>query len=163
MSVTDGSTIWETTMPETEANMGNKSGYESIKFTSDGGFIVGGFANFDETGFPSFKSGGQVDRGNPIYQKFSKTVADATTMPTPPTPDWTWACGGGANNVATTLAADKQCPSSVKSSANTMRIFTSGGIEQVVSTFRPYSQGYKSIRFSILILILLFSRIQYRY
>ena len=116
LSATDGSTIWETTMPETDANMGNKSGYESIKFTSDGGFIVGGFANFDEDGFPNFKSGGQVDRGNPIYQKFPKSVADATSMPSSPTPTWTWSCGGGANNPTTSLAADKQCPSTVKSS-----------------------------------------------
>ena len=143
VSTVDGSTIWETTMPETEANMGIKSGYESVKFTSDGGFIVGGFANFDEDEFPNFKSGGQVDRGNPIFQKFSKATADATTMPSPPTPVWTWSCGGSANNPPTTLATASQCPTTgiepQKGSANTMRIFTSGGVEQVVSTFRPSS------------------------
>jgi len=146
VSTVDGSTIWETKMSETEANMGPKSGYESVKFTSDGGFVVGGFANFDEDEFPSFKSGGQVDRGNPIFQKFSKATADATTMAAPPTAVWTWSCGGGANNPTTSLAAASQCPTTgvalVRSSANTMRIFTSGGIEQIVSTFRPSSQSF---------------------
>ena len=70
----------------------SQSGYESIAFTSDGGFIAGGWADH-EGGWPSFKSGGQVEFGIPIYQKFSASVATQTgAFVTPPTPDWTFKC-----------------------------------------------------------------------
>ena len=70
----------------------SQSGYESIAFTSDGGFIAGGWADH-EGGWPSFKSGGQVEFGIPIYQKFSAAVAtQASTFATPPTSDWTFKC-----------------------------------------------------------------------
>ena len=70
----------------------SQSGYESIAFTSDGGFIAGGWGNH-EGGWPSFKSGGQVEFGVPIYQKFSAAVAlQATAFGSPPTPEWTFKC-----------------------------------------------------------------------
>lgn len=39
-----GATIWEFSMPSTDARAGKHSGYESVVFTEDGGFIAGGFA-----------------------------------------------------------------------------------------------------------------------
>ena len=47
-------------MPNT-AQSGKHSGYESIVFTEDGGFIAAGFANYQGEGMPAYKSGGQVD------------------------------------------------------------------------------------------------------
>ena len=55
-----GQTIWEVKQPNTAAS-GKHSGYESIVFTEDGGFIAAGFANYQGTGMPAYKSGGQVD------------------------------------------------------------------------------------------------------
>ena len=70
----------------------SQSGYESIAFTADGGFVAGGWADH-EGGWPSFKSGGQVDLGYPIFQKFSPSVAaQSTAFVTPPTPEWTFQC-----------------------------------------------------------------------
>ena len=132
LNAATGAEIWKIQFPETDAGMGNKSGFESIAFTADGGFIAGGFAN-RQGAFPFFKSAGAVDDGNPIMQKFSKATADATTMPTPPTPEWTWQCGG-TNNPASTLTT--KCPTTVQAAVNTMRVFTHNSIEQVVTTFR---------------------------
>ena len=39
-----GKTIWEFSMPSTDTRAGKHSGYESVVFTEDGGFIAGGFA-----------------------------------------------------------------------------------------------------------------------
>ena len=55
-----GKTIWDVKMPST-AQSGKHSGYESIVFTEDGGFIAAGFANYEGKGMPAYKSGGQVD------------------------------------------------------------------------------------------------------
>jgi hypothetical protein len=135
LNASTGAEIWKIQFPETDAGVGNKSGFESVAFTADGGFIAGGFANY-ENNFPFFKSAGAVDNGNPIMQKFSKATADASTMATPPTPEWTWICGG-TSNPASTLSS--KCPLTVQASVNTMRTFTHNSIEQVVTTFRPNS------------------------
>ena len=55
-----GQTVWEVKLPNT-AQSGQHSGYESIVFTEDGGFIAAGFANYQGEGMPAYKSGGQVD------------------------------------------------------------------------------------------------------
>ena len=135
LNASTGAEMWKIQFPETDAGVGNKSGFESIAFTADGGFIAGGFANY-QGNFPFFKSAGAVDSGNPIMQKFSKTTADASTMSTPPTPEWTWICSG-TSNPATTLST--KCPATVQASVNTMRVFTHNSVEQVVTTFRPNS------------------------
>ena len=90
-------------MPSTEAGIGKFSGYESIVFTADGGFIAGGFANGQHDSIDQlyYKSGGQVDSGNPLAQKFSAQVANTgkTTGTLSATPEWTFQCGGqGAVN-----------------------------------------------------------------
>ena len=48
-----GNKIWEIKMPSNDSRIGRFSGYESIVFTSDGGFIAGGYANgeYDSGGF----------------------------------------------------------------------------------------------------------------
>ena len=56
---------------------GERHGYESVEFTSDGGFIAGGFVK-RYGNMPGFKSGGSVDDGTAIFQKFSAEVAQAT-------------------------------------------------------------------------------------
>ena len=73
-----GALVWEF---DFLSGSGQRSGFETIAFTSDGGFIVGGFSHMGwESGskFPGFKSGGQIESGRPILHKFSKAVADAT-------------------------------------------------------------------------------------
>ena len=79
-------------MPFNDIDVGKKSGYETISFTSDGGFIVGGYCNYKSDEFPVFKSSGQVDSGKPILQKFPATVANAGAMSSAPTPEWTYIC-----------------------------------------------------------------------
>ena len=34
-------------MPTNDAKIGNAAGYESLKFTEDGGFVVGGFTKYE--------------------------------------------------------------------------------------------------------------------
>ena len=82
----NGIIIWPATLP-TDDNLGNNrhSGYESIVFTSDGGFIASGFTNYPgdvtkATDGPMFKSGGHVEEGYLIIEKFSSTVANSDSV-----------------------------------------------------------------------------------
>ena len=130
----NGQKIWETQSPQNEAMFGQRSGYESIVFTSDGGFVAAGFADYaNPSEFPNFKSGGQVDSGSPIYQKFSAAVASANEMAAWPTPEWTYKCGdiqdGGAISCGTGTPID--------SSVSSMRLFTMSNKQLIVSTLRP--------------------------
>lgn len=45
--------------------------------------------------FFRLQSGGQVDNGTPVLHKFSQSTADAASMPSDPTPEWTYTCSGG--------------------------------------------------------------------
>ena len=117
-------------MPSNESGIGKFSGYESVVFTADGGFVAGGFANGQHDSMDSlnYKSGGQVDSGNPIAQKFSASVANtgkqSSTLSA--TPEWTFKCGGtGSTNCSGMIGA-----------FNTMRVFTENGVEKIASTFR---------------------------
>jgi len=69
LNASDGSILWE--MP-----YGSASGAETVAFTSDGGFVVGGYLN---TAIPlneiNFKSGGQIEEATPFVGKIS--AADA--------------------------------------------------------------------------------------
>ena len=109
-----GAEIWTMLLPTTQTNIGKKSGYETIAFTEDGGFIVGGYCKYTSEEFPFFKSSGQVskivnsvvykivittlrikvDDGQPLLQKFSANIAGAAQLPTTMTPDWTFICNG---------------------------------------------------------------------
>ena len=116
-----GAEIWQISMDTTEANMSLRSGYETVAFTADGGFIAGGFADYDGSEFPPFKSGGQVDSGKPIFQKFSAAVAaQNTAFVTPPTPEWTYKCGLGNSCTA-------------KGSSKNIRVYSDNGVEKVVT------------------------------
>jgi hypothetical protein len=116
-----GAEIWQITMDANEANFTTKSGYETVAFTADGGFVAGGFDGYEDEQPPPFKSGGQVDSGVPIYQKFSAAVAaQNTAFVTPPTPEWTYKCGLGNSCTA-------------KGSAKNIRVFTDNGVEKVVT------------------------------
>ena len=99
LDVETGAEIWNTTLATNNATFGEKSAFETIAFTSDGGFVVGGYANGTATGFPNFKSGGQVEAGVPIIQKFAKSVAEAKKLNSRPQPSWSWGCN--ANNCTT--------------------------------------------------------------
>jgi len=120
-----GAEIWSIEMPtgnKDGLSKNKQSGYESVAFTSDGGFIVGGWANH-EGGWPAFKSGGQVEFGNPLFQKFSAEVAKQNKkFSKPPTPVWTFKCD---SNIC-----DRQTVGSMK----TMRVFMDNGVEKVVSS-----------------------------
>lgn len=124
-----GATIWEFSMPSTDARVGKHSGYESVVFTEDGGFIAGGFAQGIYDGMPAYKSGGQVDGGIPIAEKFSPEVAAATTpFTTTPTPQWSYICD--KDDASSTMCKN------VAASFNTMRTFKENGVEKLAVTFR---------------------------
>ena len=72
---------------------------------------------------PHYKSGGQIDSGIPIFDKFGPEVASAASLSGAPTPQWTYICGSSA-----------VCKN-MKSSVNTMRTFTENGQEKVATTF----------------------------
>ena len=97
LDVETGAEIWNTTLATNNATFGANSAFETIAFTSDGGFVVGGYANGTESGFPNFKSGGQVEGGVPIMQKFAKNVAEAKKMNSRPQPSWSWGCYAASN------------------------------------------------------------------
>ena len=124
-----GSKIWEIRMPSTNSKIGKFSGYESIVFTSDGGFIAGGYANgeYDTINRVFYKSGGQVDGAMPLAEKFGPEVAATgkTSGFLSATPQWSYICGKGS----------KKC-SNVQSSVNTMRVFTENGVEKIATTLR---------------------------
>lgn len=105
---------------------GDRSGYESVQFTSDGGFIAGGFAN-RFGGMPHFKSGGAVDDGRPIFEKFSPEIAQATTdFTVAPTPTWSYQCGKASQGSV-------NCEKWMGSSIPSMQIFMDNGVEKAVS------------------------------
>ena len=77
-----GAIIWSATLPIND-HLGTErsSAYESIVFTSDGGFVVSGVANYPFEGSategPMFKSAGQIEEGNPLIEKYPPSVANA--------------------------------------------------------------------------------------
>ena len=125
-----GNKIWEIKMPSNDNRIGKFSGYESIVFTSDGGFIAGGYAKgeYESTSTVFYKSGGQVDGAMPLAEKFSAAVAATgkTSGVLSATPEWSYVCGG---------VGSKKC-SNMRSSVNTMRVFTENGIEKIATTLR---------------------------
>lgn len=70
-------------------NYGTGSGVETVAFTSDGGFVVGGYTG-DSTPIKEmfFKSGGQLEAGAPFVGKVSKADAEGTASPR--SFAWTW-------------------------------------------------------------------------
>ena len=58
-----GQKIWSFDKLESD-----RSGFESVQFTEDGGFIVGGFKNSGLIPMPTFKSGGQDQIENFIFK-----------------------------------------------------------------------------------------------
>ena len=62
-----GAEIWTMLLPLDDNTIGKKAGFETIAFTSDGGFVVGGYCRYSAQEFPFFKSSGQVE-------ELSKTV-----------------------------------------------------------------------------------------
>lgn len=67
LNSSDGAIVWEMTY-------GTMSGVETVAFTSDGGFVVGGY--LDTSYLPEgYKSGGQVENGTPFVGKISASDA----------------------------------------------------------------------------------------
>ena len=129
LRASDGAVIWEMMMPvDNSDGMGARNGWETVEFTSDGGFVVGGWANKQSGNVPSYKSGGQVDEATPIFQKFSSTVAQseaAIDPSSPPTPEWSFICGDGNSG---NCAGIKPMVGSVKG----IRVYMDNGVEKVV-------------------------------
>jgi len=80
-----GEIIWSATLPiNDDLGKSKSSGYESIAFTSDGGFVASGFANYPFEGGaadgPMFKSAGQIEEGSPMIEKYSSSIADANEI-----------------------------------------------------------------------------------
>lgn len=117
-----GAEIWQIVMPmDNSDGMGSRSGWETVEFTSDGGFVCGGWANKHTGEFPGYKSGGQVDAARPMFQKFSASVASQTTpMTTMPSAEWSYVCGSG-----------NSCSAQVDGSAKGIRVFMDNGVEKV--------------------------------
>ena len=90
LDIKTGKQIWELDIGPDSGNIaGSRSGFETIAFTKDGGFIVGGFFRKINPEFPPFKSQGQVDDAHPIVHKFSTKLAESET-PTDTEPIWAW-------------------------------------------------------------------------
>ena len=102
-----GEHIWSINMPVDDAVIGKKTGYESIAFTQDGGFVVSGF----------------VHSGAPLFEKFSASVANANSMPSTPVTEWTYICNGAAKCTVQGAAG----------SAKGIRIYVDNGREIVVT------------------------------
>lgn len=82
LSGTDGTIVWE-------MEHGTASGAETVAFTSDGGFVVGGFTDTTQAlNELNFKSGGQVESATPFIGKIS--AADAAASSAPTTFAWTY-------------------------------------------------------------------------
>jgi len=88
INASDGALVWKMSYSASSSN-----GVESVAFTSDGGFVVGGFVG---SASPSseftFKSGGQVEDGNPWVGKVS--AADAAGSTTPASFAWEYTYSG---------------------------------------------------------------------
>jgi len=91
IAATDGEIIWE-------MNHEAESGAETVAFTSDGGFIIGGYLdNETDASEIYFKSSGQVDGENakPFIAKVS--AADAAGSSAPSSFEWTYTCSDAEN------------------------------------------------------------------
>ena len=112
-----GALIWEF---DYKTSSGQRSGFETVHFTEDGGFIVGGYANMAGNEWQGFKSGGQVEDGRPIMHKFSKATADANSLSSAPTPVWSYKCRASGN----------ACTNN-NGSVKNMRVYKEKGVEKV--------------------------------
>ena len=84
IAATDGEIIWE-------MNHEAESGAETVAFTSDGGFVIGGYLdNESDAAEQYFKSSGQVDGENakPFIAKVSAADAGGSSAPT--SFEWTY-------------------------------------------------------------------------
>ena len=94
--------------------------------------MAGGFSNGEYNSINDifYKSGGQVDGGFPLAEKFGPEIASAGRSSQSgsfnPIPDWTYICNG----------IDSSSCNDVYSSVNTMRVFNENGIEKIATTFR---------------------------
>ena len=127
VDVETGSKVWEFDLSNEFG--GTRSGYETVAFTADGGFIVGGFGKYEGDTFPPSKSGGQVEAGVPIIEKFSVDIANANSLTNNVLPEWSWACEGTC---------------STSGSTKSVRVYNEAGIEKVV--------GVPGVRTSIVVL-----------
>jgi hypothetical protein len=88
-----GKTIWTY-----EVQCVKDCGFESVAFTKDGGFVVGGWRRdcgtlgTDQCLMYGMKSGGFVDSGLGVVQKFSRAFAESRTRPTSQR-DWEYNTG----------------------------------------------------------------------
>lgn len=117
-----GAEIWRVILPESDAGAGKFSGYESLAFTPDGGLIAGGFGNAINV-FPSFKSGGQVEFGTPLFQKIPASVVNSTTKPKNISFEWTFECNQ-ANG----------CSEMAVGSVKTMKLYNDNGVNKIAAT-----------------------------
>lgn len=77
--VKDGSVVWKMNYGATDSS---GAGVETVYFTSDGGFVVGGYVNSDsQIKDILFKSGGIVDDGIPFIGKISASDAESSEAP----------------------------------------------------------------------------------
>ena len=86
LNAATGQKIWSFDIRnDSGALAGDKSGFETVRFTKDGGFIVGGFIRRTEPGFPDFRSAGAIDNGVPVRVRkrtdfVSKISKNITTL-----------------------------------------------------------------------------------
>ena len=64
----------------------------------------------------------QVDDGRPVLHKFSKATADANSMSSSPTPEWSFVCNGSGKNC-----------NIFDGSFKAFRVYKDAGVEKVVA------------------------------
>jgi len=78
INATDGTLVWKMN----KAGSSNNASAETVAFTSDGGFVIGGSLNNPEPiKTMYFKSAGQVAEGSPFIAKVSAADAAGTSAP----------------------------------------------------------------------------------
>ena len=78
INASDGTLVWKMN----KAGSSNNAAAETVAFTSDGGFVIGGGLNNPEpVKSMAFKSSGQFAEGNPFIAKVSAADAAGTSAP----------------------------------------------------------------------------------
>lgn len=135
IDATDGSLVWK--MAYTGASGAGGEGFsqgsdaiaETVAFTSDGGFVIGGSIKCkDCIDTMTFKSGGMMTDGSPFIAKVS--AADAAATSAPSSFEWTFELVPEDLNV-TDLYADYY---KFMGSARSLRIDSSDNVYAIVGT-----------------------------
>lgn len=151
LNVTDGTKIWDVTLPYGEATRAGDNvlsvrtlhaGFESIAFTSDGGLVASGFVG--ATLEPHFKSSGQVEDGRPNVVKWSATQVAAASAPD--LPAWSYTCKHTEDAYVGSAKVIREDSSSgsiiaLVGTGATLVYLNASGVELSVGSFEEHGQA----------------------